>query len=144
MICKFICKLKIKKADFDLIVSHAKNNLPNEACGLLAGKIEDGIKIVEKIYTLTNIDESPEHFSIHPQEQLQAIKDIRRLGLNPLGNFHSHPSTPARPSKEDIRLAYDPQASYMILSLMDETPVLKSFHIEKAKGTVLIEEITII
>jgi len=47
----------------------------------------------------------------------------------PLGNFHSHPSTPARPSMEDIRLAYDPSASYLILSLAEEVPVLKAFGI---------------
>jgi len=47
----------------------------------------------------------------------------------PLGNFHSHPSTPARQSKEDIRLAYDPSASYLILSLAEDIPVLKAFGI---------------
>ena len=48
----------------------------------------------------------------------------------PLGNFHSHPESPSRPSEEDKRLAYDREASYMIISLMDiENPVLKSFRI---------------
>jgi proteasome lid subunit RPN8/RPN11 len=48
-----------------------------------------------------------------------------------LGNFHSHPESPSRPSEEDKRLAYDKTASYMIVSLMDDSnPVLKSFHIE--------------
>ena len=48
----------------------------------------------------------------------------------PLGNFHSHPESPSRPSEEDKRLAYDKEASYMIISLMDiENPVLKSFRI---------------
>jgi proteasome lid subunit RPN8/RPN11 len=51
-----------------------------------------------------------------------------------LGNWHSHPESPSRPSEEDKRLAYDSSASYLILSLMDlEHPVLNSFHIE---GTV--------
>jgi proteasome lid subunit RPN8/RPN11 len=50
--------------------------------------------------------------------------------LKPLGNWHSHPESPSRPSEEDKRLAYDPKASYMILSLMAQTPVLNSFHIE--------------
>jgi proteasome lid subunit RPN8/RPN11 len=55
----------------------------------------------------------------------------------PLGNFHSHPSTPARPSKEDIRLAYDPSASYLILSLAEEIPVLKAFGIT---GDVVVQQ----
>ena len=65
------------------------------------------------------------------KEQLAAVKDMRANGLVPLGNWHSHPESPSRPSEEDKRLAYDSTASYMILSLMDnENPVLNSFHIE--------------
>jgi proteasome lid subunit RPN8/RPN11 len=52
---------------------------------------------------------------------------MRAKGFVLLGNFHSHPETPARPSAEDIRLAFDPALSYIIISLKDEEPVLKSF-----------------
>ena len=56
---------------------------------------------------------------------------MRANGYAPLGNWHSHPESPSRPSDEDKRLAYDSKASYMILSLMDDVnPVLNSFHIE--------------
>ena len=72
-----------------------------------------------------------EHFSLDPKEQLSAIKDMRANNLVPLGNWHSHPESPSRPSDEDKRLAYDSKASYMILSLMDfENPVLNSFKIQ--------------
>ena len=65
------------------------------------------------------------------KEQLAAVKDMRANGLVPLGNWHSHPESPSRPSDEDKRLAYDSKASYMILSLMNiDEPVLNSFHIE--------------
>ena len=67
---------------------------------------------------------------MNPKDQLDAVKDMRAKGLVPLGNFHSHPESPSRPSEEDKRLAYDREASYMIISLMDiENPVLKSFRI---------------
>mgnify|MGYP000281918315 FL=1 len=57
-------------------------------------------------------------------------------GLVPLGNWHSHPESPSRPSDEDKRLAYDKTASYMILSLMNkDEPVLNSFHIEGTDST---------
>lgn len=121
--------IRLSQSDFDAIVSHARTGLPNEACGLLAGMVRDGVKTVEKIYPLSNPDCSPEHFSISPQEQLAAVKDMRAHGLQALGNFHSHPASPARPSAEDIRLAYDPHASYLILSLAGDTPVLKAFSI---------------
>ncbi|MBP1563193.1 MAG: M67 family metallopeptidase [Oscillospiraceae bacterium] len=122
--------IKLKKEDFDKIVEHAEKELPNEACGLIAGKIEGETKLVEKVYFLTNIDHSNEHFSLDPKEQFAAVKDMRANGLVPLGNWHSHPESPSRPSNEDKRLAYDSTASYMILSLMDITaPVLNSFKI---------------
>ncbi len=122
--------IRLKKADFEAIVAHAKAELPNEACGLIAGRVDGEVKVVEKVYFLTNIDHSNEHFSLDPKEQLAAVKDMRANGFAPLGNWHSHPESPSRPSDEDKRLAYDSTASYMILSLMDKTPVLNSFKIE--------------
>lgn len=123
--------IKLSKSDFEKMLSHAEKELPNEACGLIAGKLDGADKIIEKVYLLTNIDHSNEHFSLDPKEQLSAIKDMRANGLVPLGNWHSHPESPSRPSDEDKRLAYDSKASYLILSLMDrENPVLNSFHIE--------------
>ena len=122
--------IKIKKSDFEKILAHAVKKLPDEACGLIAGTVEDGDKEIKKVYLLTNIDHSNEHFSLDPKEQLEAIKDMRKNGFVPLGNWHSHPESPSRPSEEDKRLAFDSKASYMILSLMDrENPVLNSFKI---------------
>lgn len=122
--------IKLPKSDYEKILKHAESELPNEACGLIGGVTEGGDKLIKKVYLLTNIDHSNEHFSMDPKEQLAAIKDMRANGFVPLGNWHSHPESPSRPSDEDKRLAYDSKASYMILSLMNrEEPVLNSFHI---------------
>lgn len=123
--------IKLSKEDYQKILNHAEKELPNEACGLIAGEKSGNDKIIKKVYLLTNIDHSNEHFTLDPKEQLAAIKDMRANGFVPLGNWHSHPESPSRPSEEDKRLAYDSTASYMILSLMDrENPVLNSFKIE--------------
>jgi proteasome lid subunit RPN8/RPN11 len=124
--------ITLDRSDYEKILAHANKWLPSEACGLIGGEIkENGDKVVRKVYLLTNIDNSNEHFSMDPKEQLAAVKDMRANGFVPLGNWHSHPETPSRPSDEDKRLAYDKTASYMILSLMDKiSPVLKSFKIE--------------
>lgn len=122
--------ITLKKSDFEKILMHAESVIPEEACGLIAGDITEGGKEIKKVYLLTNIDHSNEHFSLDPKEQLAAVKDMRANGLTPLGNWHSHPESPSRPSEEDKRLAYDSKASYLILSLMDrEKPVLNSFKI---------------
>ena len=114
--------IKLTKSDFEKILAHAVKELPDEACGLIAGTVEGGDKEIKRVYLLTNID--------HSNEQLEAIKDMRKNGFVPLGNWHSHPESPSRPSEEDKRLAFDSKASYMILSLMDrENPVLNSFKI---------------
>ena len=132
----------LKREQFEEIVEHAEKNLPNEDCGLLAGTILDEIRTVEKIYFLKNIDESPEHFSMDVNEQFETIKDIRANALKLLGNFHSHPSSPARPSEEDKRLVFDRNLSYLILSLANK-PVLKSFRYDREKN-VSIEELKIV
>jgi proteasome lid subunit RPN8/RPN11 len=122
--------ISLSRENYEKMVAHARAELPNEACGLLAGLLEEDGKKVLEVYLLTNTDHSNEHFSLDPKEQLTAIKDMRARGLRPLGNWHSHPESPSRPSEEDKRLAYDSSASYMILSLMEEEPVLNSFHIK--------------
>ena len=122
-------KIHLKETDYKKILEHAKSNYPEEACGLIAGLIKNGEKFIEEVYLLENVDHSREHFTIAPQDQLKTIKDIRKKQLQPLGNWHSHPDTPSRQSDEDIRLAVDSSASYIILSLQDrQNPVINSFH----------------
>lgn len=124
--------LRIRRSDYQKIVEHAIKELPNEACGLIAGIVDDGVKVVEEVYMLSNVDASREHFSMDPKEQLYAVKDMRAKGYGQLGNWHSHPESPSRPSDEDKRLAYDPSADYLILSLQDvKNPVLSAFVIKE-------------
>ncbi|MCD8159164.1 MAG: M67 family metallopeptidase [Clostridiales bacterium] len=122
--------IRLPKRFYDEIVAVGRKGKPEEICGLIGGTKTEGIKSVKEIYVLENIDRSREHFSMNPKDQLEAVKDMRKKGFVPLGNFHSHPESPSRPSDEDKRLAYDKNASYIILSLQDEkNPVLKSFRI---------------
>jgi len=130
--------LRISQQIKDDIIDQALKGLPEEICGYLAGKGSD----VTKRYPLTNIDHSNEHFSFDPTEQFQVVREVRKEGLVILANYHSHPETPARPSVEDIRLAFDPNISYVIASLAGELPDLKSFRIRN--GEVEKEEIEII
>lgn len=136
--------ITLTRTDYEAMLTHAQTCLPEEACGLIAGRLDaGGIRHIEKVYPLTNTDHSNAHFSMDPAEQLQAVKDMRAHGLAPLGNWHSHPETPSRPSEEDKRLAFDRTASYLILSLMDRAcPVLHSFHIEGAESST--EELVIV
>lgn len=129
--------LYITETDYNLILKHCKKSLPNEACGLIAGIRDGNNKYIKKIYPLTNIDASSRHFSMDYKEQFATIKDIRANGYILLGNFHSHPHSPAIPSSEDRRLAYDTSINYMIISLMNvDKPVFNVFNINYKKDII--------
>ena len=81
-------KIEITRNDFQKIYEYALSELPDEACGLIAGiDRPDGIREIRKVYLLTNVDHTSEHFSIDPKEHLASIKDMRANGLIPLGNW---------------------------------------------------------
>ena len=130
--------LKIKKGVFDDMIAHAKEGFPLEVCGYLGEK--NGI--VSLIRQMKNTDESNEHFTFDPAEQFETIREFRKDGYKAVVVYHSHPETLARPSNEDIRLAFDPDVSYIIVSLADNTAVVKSFIIENSNVT--LEEIEIV
>ena len=119
--------MRIPREILDGLVEHARAVAPEEACGVLAGT-DDGIA---KSYPLTNLDHSPEHFSLDPREQLQAVRDARSLGLEIIAVYHSHPATPARMSEEDLRLAVAPDFRYVIVSLAaPDRPDVRAFSVQ--------------
>lgn len=124
-------QLVVGKEILEQMIAQAKAAEPVEACGILAGK--EGR--VEKFYEMTNVDKSSTHFTMEPSEQFSVIKDARANGLELLAIYHSHPLTPARPSQEDIRYALTPGATYVILSLKNDEPVIKGFTIENGIAT---------
>ncbi|MFA6922617.1 MAG: M67 family metallopeptidase [Bacteroidales bacterium] len=117
--------IKIKQKIIDKIIAHAKKENPIEACGYLVGSANT----ITKIYEMKNIDNSQEHFSFDKIEQFEVLKNSRKNGLEIIANYHSHPKTPSRPSEEDIKLAFDPNILYFIISLAENIPVLKAFKI---------------
>lgn len=123
--------LVIPKKIIDALIAHGRAGFPLETCGILGGK--DGV--VSEFYPMTNIDQSREHFMMEPKEQFAVVKDLRAKDKVMLAVYHSHPDTPARPSKEDIRLALTPGVSTVILSLAGPEPVLKSFRIAAGVST---------
>ncbi len=127
--------IQIKQEIVNQIIIHAQKVNPIEACGYLAG---NGDTITQS-YEIINIDNSEEHFSFDPAEQFSVVRKARNAGLEILANYHSHPKSPARPSEEDIRMAYDPDILYFIISLADKTPQIKAYNIQQSK----VEEETI-
>ena len=118
--------LYLKKELFEKMLKHSLQEFPNEACGILAGK--DGK--IEKVYKMANIDKSPNTFFMDAKEQFKVMKEIRSLTLEIIGIYHSHVASAAYPSAHDVEMAFYPQASYVIVSLMDKNkPSVRSFRI---------------
>jgi len=119
------------------LYAHSVAEAPVEACGYLAGTGET----VTRCYPMTNIDRSEEHFTFDPKEQFPVMKEVRKDGLGILAVWHSHPASPARPSAEDIRLAYDPTVVYVIVSLHEDSKAIRAYRIRQ--GTVEEEPLSI-
>lgn len=118
--------MKITNSIMNHLLSHAREGYPNEVCGLMAGK--DGT--VSRIFRTTNIDKSSISYMMEPSEQFRAFKEMRAEGLELLGIYHSHPTSQAYPSQTDVKLAYYPEAAYLIASLQNpDKPVIKGFRI---------------
>ena len=109
------------------IIQHADDERPLEACGYLAGTGNE----VKDIYPMTNIDQSPEHYSFDPEEQFAAMKKAQAQELDLMAVYHTHPATTPRMSAEDVRLAYDTSIYYVIYSL--QTDEVKAFKVNSNK-----------
>lgn len=122
----------ISDAILESIKGQALEEMPNEACGYLAGnQLDDGtLSAVERI-PMINVDASPDHFSFAPKDQFSAVKQARDADLRLISVYHSHPETPARMSEEDIRLANDIETVYLIYSVA--TDEIKGFKIDREK-----------
>jgi proteasome lid subunit RPN8/RPN11 len=107
--------LELPTALVEAMVEHARQEFPNECCGLLAGR---GAR-VERVYAGQNADHSPYTYRLDPQEQLRLFRVIDAEGLELLGIYHSHTQSPAYPSRTDVAKAYYPDAVYVIVSLRD-------------------------
>ena len=142
--------MKIDKVHLSEMIQHCQKDYPNEACGILAGKIrpecaEEGSRRhgkVEKVYQMINTDKSASTYFMDPKEQLKVMKEIRNQGLEMVGIYHSHLETEAYPSAHDVELAFYPEVSYVIVSINDKNnPSIRSFKI--MEGEISEEEVKI-
>ncbi len=109
----------------DAIVAHARAGLPNEACGILAGL--DGR--VERFFPAEPDEPSPYYYRIESRDQIRIMNAIDEAGLDLLGIYHSHTSSPAYPSRTDAEQAFWPDAVYVIVSLAGSDPDVRGYRI---------------
>jgi [CysO sulfur-carrier protein]-S-L-cysteine hydrolase len=114
----------------DEIIAQAREEAPNECCGVLGGR--DGR--VEKLFRAVNAEKSRYRYNVDPHDLLRIYRECDANGWDFLAIYHSHPHTEAYPSPTDVRLAAWPESVYIIVSLADpENPVLKAFRIQDGR-----------
>jgi len=109
------------------IVGHCLQGLPDEACGLLGGHPATGS--VVRCYPTRNVAASAKLYTVDPGDHLRADRDAEARGIEIMGVFHSHTHTDAYPSPTDIAQAPDPAWHYVLVSLRDTHPVVRSYRI---------------
>ncbi len=118
------------------MVEHAKKELPLECCGILGGKDHT----VERAFELQNAERSPIRYSIAGQEQLRVFEEMEKESIDMIAIYHSHTHTIPFPSETDVKLAFYPEITSIIISLKEkENPVVKAFRIDKE--AIYLEEI---
>lgn len=126
--------LHIPQSIIDEMTAHARSLDPVECCGILAGMTSGEDAHVSHIYQIKNGDNSPVSYFMDPKELLWVHKNMRSNHLDLLVIYHSHTHTQAYPSSTDVRLAFYPEAHYVIISLeIKDQPNIKAFRIVDEK-----------
>ena len=125
--------LRLGRSAYLTIVAHALDDLPLEACGLLAAPAGGDTGEVSAVYRCRNAAASARIYEIHPLDHLHADRDADAHGLAITGVYHSHTHTDAWPSPTDVRQAPDPDWHYVLVSLRHPDPVLRSFRIVEGR-----------
>ena len=109
--------LAISAAIADEMLAHARAEVPNEACGLLAGDLATAV--ASAYHPARNAEASPLRYDVHPDDLVRIVFGIEDAGEDLIGIFHSHTHTPAVPSPTDLRSAQYPDAFYVLATLSD-------------------------
>jgi proteasome lid subunit RPN8/RPN11 len=123
--------VRIPRRIYDEMVEHARQEAPNECCGLIGGRDGEAVSL----YRAVNSEGSPLRYNLDPQDQFRIMSEIDDKGEELAAIYHSHTASPAYPSQTDINLAAYPDAIYLIVSLAEGEEPLRGFHIRDGEVT---------
>ncbi len=136
---------RIPRAIVDAMIAHAREDLPNEACGMVHAR--DGVPIA--VHRVQNAAASPYRYEMNPLQMMRLENQRDETGETLFAIYHSHVASEARPSPTDVRMAFFPpgetdrepmypQTYYILVSLAQEPPDVRAFFIRQ--GGVIDEE----
>ena len=106
--------LQIRQELVDLIVSHARKDHPDEACGVIAGPA--GSDKPERFIPMLNAVRSPNFYEFDSADLLKLYRELDANNEDPVVIYHSHTATEAYPSRTDVSYASEPFAHYVLIS----------------------------
>jgi len=123
--------MRIPRSMLDRIVAQARDEAPNECCGMIAARDSTAITL----HPARNAAASPLRYEMDPQGQFDALKAIEDGGDELLGIYHSHTRSAAYPSQTDVNEARMwPEQVYVIVSLEnEEVPDVKAYDLADLK-----------
>jgi proteasome lid subunit RPN8/RPN11 len=112
---------------YEAIIEHARRDAPRECCGIIAGRAG----IPSELHALRNIAEGNRLYEVDPVQLMELeFNVLENDGAEIVAIYHSHPESPAYPSRTDVELAYWPEAIYLICSLENPAePSIRGFRI---------------
>lgn len=118
--------LRLNQKSIEAIHAHGVANYPYEGCGLLLGRADTELNIVQDIFPVPNSwpveEEKPVRFRISDGDMLKAELAAAERDLDVVGVFHSHPDSPPVASPRDLAWAAWPGHSYLITEINQRQP----------------------
>jgi proteasome lid subunit RPN8/RPN11 len=110
--------IRIEAEPWQVMVAHARQTYPNECCGAMLGRLDDGSKIVRVAMPLENAFAGAQatRYELRPEDLLAADRAARERSLDLIGIYHSHPDCDAYFSATDLKNSC-PWYSFVVLSI---------------------------
>jgi proteasome lid subunit RPN8/RPN11 len=119
---------------YEEMLAQARAELPNECCGMLAGRIEPvesgsmPLGLVLRRFPLVNELASPVEYLLESKSWFAAFRAKEKDGIDILAFYHSHPNSDPVPSRKDrAGSEYYPDAMHLIISLKAPEPVMRGW-----------------
>jgi len=126
-------RIHLSGAQWVEIAAHLEACLPEEGCGLLAGRADR----VDLVVPIENVEHSPVHYTMEPRALVGALGRFEVLGLDLMGAFHSHPGGPFGVSQSDVREWRYPEAALVVCAPGEEGWEAKAFLVDEGGVTEL-------
>jgi proteasome lid subunit RPN8/RPN11 len=117
--------LRISRQLIDEVIAHAREDAPNECCGMIASSNGEAVAV----HRARNAAASPFRYELDGREQYRIQTAIEDAGLELGAIYHSHTRSAPEPSQTDINLAFYPEALYVIVGLKGPEPDVRAWRI---------------